>query len=197
MGVRGIDCARRLAFFETDRRATLIVLAIGAYRLDHGDLPASLDQLAPKYLERVPLDPYSMVGFGYFPTGIRVPAPEARAYEAERQMYADVSSWRRTRSLDHVPVELGVPGIWSTGSEVWARPASPAEDEQSGNGKSGIKQDVVMEYGLRLGATRSDRTFSIWFYGDWFPIPKAEVGTDGGARDFIKRDSPDKKEAAR
>ena len=35
-----------------------ILLAIKAYRLDHGDHPSSLDELVPRYLSSVPSDPF-------------------------------------------------------------------------------------------------------------------------------------------
>jgi hypothetical protein len=36
---------------------TRIALALGAYRSEHGRCPASLDELMPKYLDRVAADP--------------------------------------------------------------------------------------------------------------------------------------------
>jgi hypothetical protein len=36
---------------------TWIALAFGAYRSEHGRYPASLDELMPKYLDRVATDP--------------------------------------------------------------------------------------------------------------------------------------------
>ena len=57
--------------YERYRRAAQLVLAIEAWRLDHGSLPKSLDQLLGKYLERLPVDPYSGEQFGYDPNGLR------------------------------------------------------------------------------------------------------------------------------
>ena len=42
---------------ETDYRATLIVLALEAWRIEHGSLPQELDQLVGHGLEKLPLDP--------------------------------------------------------------------------------------------------------------------------------------------
>ena len=39
-------------------RFTQLLIALKCYKLDHRDLPDSLDQLVPEYIESVPLDPY-------------------------------------------------------------------------------------------------------------------------------------------
>jgi hypothetical protein len=51
------------------RRATLIQLALRAYRKDHGRWPSQLKDLAEKYLSPFPVDPYSGQMFWYFPHG--------------------------------------------------------------------------------------------------------------------------------
>jgi len=51
---------------ETDYRATLIVLALEAWRIEHGQLPDRLDQLVPAEL---PLDPVWAKPFLYYPHG--------------------------------------------------------------------------------------------------------------------------------
>jgi hypothetical protein len=55
---------KQFAEYERYRRATLLVLAIQAWRLDHGSLPKSLDQLKGKYLARLPVDPVTGGEFG-------------------------------------------------------------------------------------------------------------------------------------
>jgi len=46
-----------------NRRLLAAKLAIAAYRTEHGgSLPAKLDDLAPKYLPRLPVDPFSATG---------------------------------------------------------------------------------------------------------------------------------------
>ena len=45
----------------TDRRAAVTVLAIRLYSLDHGSRrPAKLDELVPRYLPAVPIDPFAI-----------------------------------------------------------------------------------------------------------------------------------------
>ena len=53
----------------TIRRATLIVLALQGWRLEHGVLPSTLDELAPSWLAEVPIDPVAGAPFQYFPDG--------------------------------------------------------------------------------------------------------------------------------
>ncbi|HVT28874.1 MAG TPA: hypothetical protein VHE81_12740 [Lacipirellulaceae bacterium] len=82
---------------ETCRRATLIRLALAAYRLDHKKYPPRLDDLAPQYLDRLPLDPYSQQPFVYEPAGLPYSVP----YSGVRRMYA--------------VVEPNTPVFWSVG----------------------------------------------------------------------------------
>jgi len=55
---------------ETCRRATRLVLALEAWKLEHGGLPKSLNDLKGKYLHEVPVDPYFGEEFVYEPKGI-------------------------------------------------------------------------------------------------------------------------------
>jgi hypothetical protein len=50
---------------ETYRRATRLVLALDAWNLEHSGLPESLDDLKGKYLDQLPVDPYSGGEFQY------------------------------------------------------------------------------------------------------------------------------------
>ena len=59
-----------IATEETDYRATLIVLALEAWKIDHGQLPDRLDQLAPTELASLPLDPVYAKPFLYYPQGL-------------------------------------------------------------------------------------------------------------------------------
>jgi hypothetical protein len=53
-----------------DRRLAAAALAIRLYAVDHdGQLPATLDQLVPKYLPAVPIDPLSGEPLHYTPSG--------------------------------------------------------------------------------------------------------------------------------
>ena len=55
----------------TLRRANCVVLALMAWKLEHGQLPDKLDELVGPYLKKLPLDPHSTgLPFKYFPKGI-------------------------------------------------------------------------------------------------------------------------------
>lgn len=50
-----------------ERRMTRLFLALRRYHLEHGRLPQTLDELAPRYVEEVPLDPFVEAPFHYEP----------------------------------------------------------------------------------------------------------------------------------
>ena len=54
---------------ETDVRATLMILALESWKLEHGQLPAHLDELLDGKLEQLPVDPLTGEPFAYFPDG--------------------------------------------------------------------------------------------------------------------------------
>lgn len=59
-----------LADTETYRRATLLVIALARYHLEHQNYPATLAKLAPDYVDQLPMDPYSGRPFEYRPAGL-------------------------------------------------------------------------------------------------------------------------------
>ncbi|MBI2827253.1 MAG: hypothetical protein HYX69_21485 [Planctomycetia bacterium] len=56
--------------YTAERRAACLLLALEGWRLEHGELPGTLEELEGAYLERLPLDPYSGQDFRYFPHGV-------------------------------------------------------------------------------------------------------------------------------
>ena len=64
------EMVRAFTAIETSRRATCLLLAIEAWKLQHGSLPKTLDQLVGPCLDRLPVDPYSGVSFRYFRDGL-------------------------------------------------------------------------------------------------------------------------------
>jgi hypothetical protein len=54
---------------ETDYRATVIVMALNAWKAEHGELPDRLEQLVGSELDRLPLDPLFALPFQYYPRG--------------------------------------------------------------------------------------------------------------------------------
>jgi hypothetical protein len=53
-----------------NQRATLIILALEGWALEHGALPDTLEQLVPDWLDAAPIDPLTGKPFLYFPTGV-------------------------------------------------------------------------------------------------------------------------------
>jgi ABC-2 family transporter protein len=170
VGVNGVNAANRLAWFEADRRATIIILAIEEYRLDHSELPRSLDQLKSEYLNNVPLDPYSGCPFVYFPKGIAVPPLAVDSYFTEMGSYTNYSKdWWRSQYRSP-PVVPGVPGIWSTGAGVRVS-TYPRTEVDADLIEKGGKGDLVSQHYRREGFELYTHFEPIWLIGDWFGIP--------------------------
>lgn len=93
---------------EAERRATLQILALQAWKLDHGSLPPSLDVLTGKYLDKLPADPYATGGqpLRYFPAGLPVALKRV--------------DWGPVVREETV-LEANVPFLWSLGPQVVVR----------------------------------------------------------------------------
>lgn len=76
---QAFDLTFALVWTEMRRRATLIQLALELYRRDHDTYPRTLAELAPDYLEKVPLDPFAGTPFNYLPDGADLPIMDARS----------------------------------------------------------------------------------------------------------------------
>jgi hypothetical protein len=97
---------------RTDAHLAAAALAIRWYAGEHeGRLPASLDELVPKYLARVPEDPFSPTGsaLGYRPIGdqpilysVGVDAIDAGGSEAPVDRRHEVSSWNMVDRVLHL-----------------------------------------------------------------------------------------------
>jgi hypothetical protein len=93
--VRMNDLYHAICDAEVYRRVTLLELALAMYRRDHDTYPKSLAELAPKYLGREPLDPYTNQSFEYVPQGL------------------DLKLERRIPYSDQI--EPNTPLLWSAG----------------------------------------------------------------------------------
>ena len=69
---------------EVHRRAALIQIALAMYRLDHGEYPPRLTDLAPKYLDPLPIDPYTRQPFQYASVGLDLPLRSSAYANFER-----------------------------------------------------------------------------------------------------------------
>ena len=120
---------RDLVDMTAVQRATLIVLALQGWRLEHGALPETLSELAPTWFAQVPVDPMTGMPFQYYPNGLSEPTtwldemtgiyvrfalpPQRPFVEAEcARLHADGSSgytttepnYARTRRIFPIPV---------------------------------------------------------------------------------------------
>ena len=64
------DLAEEIGNREQTLRGNLTVMAIVAWRLQHGELPQSLGQLVGTFLDYPLPDPWSLAGFVYYPNGL-------------------------------------------------------------------------------------------------------------------------------
>lgn len=150
-----------LAKFEERKRATLIVWALEAYRLEHGQLQATLSDLVGPYLPKLPLDPYSGREFLYFPDGVPPAATEADA--------ADLTEALRTWP----EMAPGKPGIWSPGQDLKAVKWRAADGWQTTD-LQGTEDPEATYYVSRDDGAGYSR---LPFYqalrkGRWFAIPE-------------------------
>jgi hypothetical protein len=94
----------RFADMENRRRAAPIVLALQAWKLEHGAYPKTLNDLVGPYLKHLPDDPYSGESYRYFPDGLNL--------------------WLRDDASDEnfkfklMSPEQGRPLIWSTSPNI-------------------------------------------------------------------------------
>lgn len=156
LGLRGMDAAKDLVWFETRRRATIIQLALVAYRIDHGSLPKSLDELVGPYLHELPADPYLGYPFRYFPNGM-----PAANLEWDRQSKKALAESRPAFYETLAQIKPGAAGIWSSGPDLIG-------DFSQANAT--IPQSV--KYTFRELADYQTEYGTVWRRGLWFPIPE-------------------------
>ncbi len=133
---------RTSASIETRRRAVRLLLALQAWKLKHGELPTTLDELVGPYLDRVPVDPYSAEPFRYFPEGLPIPVT-SRPWDFGEP---DV-------------VEARTPFIWSTGEWVIVKDADQRIPD---------RYRIVYGWGPWRWPTSE---YDVWVYGWAFPLP--------------------------
>jgi len=133
---------RDLASMTTRRRAVHLLLALQAWKIEHGELPKTLDELVGPYLERLPLDPYAAEPFRYFRQGLPIPIRSSPWGSGESEV-----------------VEAGRPFIWSTSESVIVKDA----DE-------GIP-DRYRLYTDRGRSRRPTSEYDVWASGWPFPLP--------------------------
>jgi hypothetical protein len=142
---------------ETHLRATRIVMAIEAWKVDHqGELPPDLTELRGKYLDSVPLDPYSGAFFYYVREGI---APPPR-----------LSGEGKPNGWPTVPRK---PFIWSIGERVRIDPSTETDIYEHWNTRRRLPNNrgQVSILDDRGRSHEPVDEYEVWLSGQWFEIP--------------------------
>jgi hypothetical protein len=165
---------------ETNYRATLIILALEAWKIEHGQLPDTLSELAGSLLDTVPLDPRFAQPFLYYPQGIaELPSPAPAAHRAAAD--ADAESDRRLpidRTQSPVVAAHWVyPSLMSGRPFLWSALNQDHYDQRvdlrwMGTGQEGYCRD----YGGDVDPDHPDPRFAfdVLEAGHDFPIPSRE-----------------------
>ena len=162
---------------ETRRRATQIVMAIEAWKLDHhGELPRSLDELVGVYLDQLPTDPFSGLHFWYVREGMAAP-PACRRMKKMAGAYYEVPRKPFIWSIGE-KVRLDLPLIWS--GEVRVGPDGSRLSFANGtplplsyaNGMPLIPMNVsIIDYNGGEHWRNPANEYDVWLSGLWFEIP--------------------------
>jgi hypothetical protein len=148
------ELARAYCYNETCRRATLLQIALAMYRVDHKKYPSRLSDIVPKYLDSLPLDPFSKQPFVYESSGLDYPLEWSWVWQ---------SGFHR--------LEPNTPVFWSVGPgdvrlKRLGHLTTQAADESVPEGISQQKSEPVYQL---MSADDS------WWWGDKalvFPLPK-------------------------
>ena len=108
--------AETVLAIETARNATRVILALEAWKREHGTLPKRLEQLVGPYLDRLPLDPCSGEPFHYLPDGLSLPL----------HLRGSRFGWVVWPSSGAIPAKT--PLVWSIGTDVRKTIGRPTKD---------------------------------------------------------------------
>ena len=143
-----LTAAERSQPLETVRNATRVILALEAWKLDHGSLPKRLEELVGHYLDRLPPNPFSGESFRYLPAGLSMPLAWSQP----------LSDWV---SFGKGTIPAKTPFVWSTGMNVRRELAY-----------SPVKRMVdVIRTDQRSDWHRPRSEYDVWEAGWPFPIP--------------------------
>ncbi len=153
-----VEIRRNRADIETLRRSTRIVLALEAWKLQHGSLPKKLDELVGACINHLPNDPYTGEPFLYFPNGL----PTSFTWQAV-VMYPGNES----QLPPDCEIKAHKPFLWSAGPNV-----RPREFRIGATEEPIIKRYLLMdESGDQVEWREPATETEIWAAGRPFPIP--------------------------
>jgi hypothetical protein len=150
-----------LAKLETNRRATRLILAIEAYKLQHGRLPKTLDELVGPYLREIPHDPYTGEPFRYFAEGVPEPLQESLRcfpWRVPGSLIEPSAAEAQARALE---VEARKPFVWSAGERV----------RLAGSEYRDFRRYEIRRWDGRTVWYWPQRDFDVWQAGWVFPVP--------------------------
>jgi hypothetical protein len=133
---------RAFNWMETRRRVVRLLMALEGWKVEHGELPGTLDDLVGPYLDRLPVNPCSGEPFRYFAEGLPMPLKWTDRYQLTKE------------------IEAGRPFVWSTGSQV--RISRPDEDDV-------VSRYWIYDCRSRLHEPTSEH--DVWQSGWLFPLP--------------------------
>jgi hypothetical protein len=170
LGLAGNQAAGICAGFGAYKRVWLLLLALERYRLDHGNLPDTLDALVGDYLDELPIDPYSGRKYVYFPNGLPAPATDLEQEQLKQGRFP--------------PPVPGIPCIWSPGPTLVTvlQSKSGLSPEPVPNKETGILElqeqpaETIVSYALRdsehpYWPESALPQFVAYARGLWYPIP--------------------------
>ncbi len=145
------------AAIETQRRAVRIILALEAWKLQHGSLPKTLDELVGPCLDRLPTDPYTGEPFLYFPDGLQTSFTWCQ--ENKYLVY-------ESRLPSDFEITAHKPFIWSAGTKVLPLEYPGVEKESNL-----YRYAIIIASGEQDAYYRAASEYEIWASGWPFPIP--------------------------
>jgi ABC-type transport system involved in multi-copper enzyme maturation permease subunit len=112
-GPQGKWMVNHYAAMVNRHRATMIVLALRAWKIEHGEFPKTLDKLVGPYFDRLPNDPYSGDSYRYYPEGLRIPLEEINRWHYGQ----DYNYWIYPKLY----IETPKPILWSTSENIYIK----------------------------------------------------------------------------
>jgi hypothetical protein len=148
--------AEQFRAVETARQATRVILALEAWKLQHGSLPKSLDELVGPCLDRLPVDPYSGQPFRYFRDGLKIPLHWSQ-FNFDPYARGDIP--------------VNTPFIWSTGARVVRNPNPLEKDTRREYSIYSDRALFMGAYDEQYAASEAHSQYHVWESGWPFPIP--------------------------
>ncbi|MEN6451553.1 MAG: hypothetical protein ABFC96_13760 [Thermoguttaceae bacterium] len=142
------------AAIETCRRAMILTLALEAWKLRHGSLPNSLNELVGSCLKRLPIDPYSGEPFRYVRGGLKTPL----RWRSPGEM-----AFREETTAPNTPF------LWSTGPNVAVVAASGSVVDRYRINRDAKTYLPINTHPDHWRKPESER--EVWQAGWAFPIP--------------------------